>query len=124
MGAAAEFLMGLGMDNVRQQSRRLAEALVSQVASVSGLRAFPQNSPGDRVPIVSFAVGSMSPDDAAAILCNRYNIMVRSGVHCAEPLVRHFGQKGLVRVSLCLYNTVEEIEYIAESLSALCSVLA
>jgi len=124
MGAAAQFLMGLDMDNVRDHSRRLAEALINAVASVSGLRAFPLDSSADRVPIVSFAVGSMSPDDVAAILCNRYNIMVRSGVHCAEPLVRHFGQRGLVRVSLSVYNTLDEIAYIGESLKSLSSILA
>jgi len=113
----------LGMDKVREHSRRLTEALVNKVSSVNGIRVFPSDSGGDRVPIVSFAVGKMSPDDAAAILCNRYNIMVRSGVHCAEPLVRHFGQRGLVRISLCLYNTVEEIEYIGESLNGLRSIL-
>jgi cysteine desulfurase/selenocysteine lyase len=45
--------------------------------------------------------------------------MVRSGVHCAEPLVRHFGEKGLARVSLGLYNTAEEVAYVGESLRAI-----
>jgi hypothetical protein len=53
------------------------------------------------------------------IFCNRFGIMVRPGVHCAEPLARHFGERSLVRISLYLYNTPDEVGYIAESLRKL-----
>ena len=124
MGAAARFLMDLGMDNVRSHSAELAGALVREVQSVEGVRTFPKDTPGERLPIVSFAVPGMSADNVAAILCNRYGIMVRSGVHCAEPLVRHFGEKGLARVSLHVYNTLDEVHYIGDSLRNLCGFVA
>lgn len=124
MGAAARFLMGLGMENVYKHSERLAEALVSELRSVDGIRTFPEDSPSERMPIASFAVPGVSSDDIAAILCNRYGIMVRSGVHCAEPLVRHFGENSLARISLYLYNTVDEVAYIGESLRKLCTTFA
>jgi cysteine desulfurase/selenocysteine lyase len=78
----------------------------------------------ERLPIASFVLPGVAVDDVAAILCNRYGVMVRSGVHCAEPLVRHFGQNGLVRISLGLYNTVGEVDYVGESLEKMCQLFA
>ncbi len=124
MGAAARFLMDLGMENVHRHSRHLAGALIEGLASIEGLRLYPPPSSAERMPVASFAVPGLAADDVAAILCNRYNIMVRSGVHCAEPLVRHYGEPGLVRVSLYLYNTLEEVEYICESVRGLCRAFA
>ena len=124
LGAAARFLDNLGMENVYAHSRALARTLHEQLASIEGLRTLPGDSADHRMPIASFAVGDMSADDAAAILCNRYNIMVRSGVHCAEPLMRHFGEHGMARISLYLYNTTEEVEYIGDSLRRMCQFLS
>ncbi len=124
MGAAARFLRGLGMDQVREHGRALADALAQQVRTVEGIRAYPRDGAGERVPVASFALASLSADDVAALLCNRYGVMVRSGVHCAEPLVRHFGETSLTRVSLGLYNTAEEVAYIGESLRALARFFA
>jgi len=124
MGEAARFLMDVGMENVHDHSRRLAAALVEQLGSVDGLRMFPENNSTERMPVVSFAVPGMSENNVAAILCNRYSIMVRSGVHCAEPLVRHYGEPGLTRASLYLYNTLDEVAYIGESLRKLCDSFA
>jgi cysteine desulfurase/selenocysteine lyase len=124
MGAAAEFLRRLGMRNVHEHSKQLARALADELRSIEGIRVFPTDSPEGRMPVASFTVGAMPADDLAAILCNRHNIMVRSGVHCAEPLVRHLGHKGLARVSLYLYNTLDEVSYIGESLRQLSKVLA
>jgi cysteine desulfurase/selenocysteine lyase len=124
VGAAAAFLMDIGQENVYQHSRQLAAALVSELKTIGRLRAYPQNSAAERLPIVSFAVEGMAADDVAGMLCNRYNIMVRSGVHCAEPLVRRFGEKGVSRISLHLYNTTDEVAYIADCLRTLCKHLA
>lgn len=123
LGAAASFLNRLGMDDVLEHSRALAEALYAEMAAVPDIRIVAQKAPERQIPILSFAHKALPADQIAAILCNRYNIMVRSGVHCAEPLVRHFGEKGLVRASLYLYNTLDEVKYIAESVRALCELL-
>jgi len=120
MGAAARFLKKVGMENVYDHSKQLAQALAGQLEPIVGVRTYPRNDSGERMPIVSFAVRDMSANDVAAILCNRYNIMVRSGVHCAEPLIRHFGVNGLTRVSLHVYNTEQEVDYIAHSLREMC----
>ena len=124
MGAAARFLSNLGMENVYRHSRELADALIGELSAIEGIRTYPRNASSERMPIASFSVGKMSENDVAAILCNRYNIMVRSGVHCAEPLLRHFGAKGLARISLYLYNTLDEVAYIGDSLRKMCIFFA
>jgi cysteine desulfurase/selenocysteine lyase len=120
LGAAARFLMAVGMDDVQEHGRRLAQALVEQVGGIPGLELRPALSSATRLPIVSFTARGMSADDLAGMLSNRYAIMVRSGMHCAEPLVRHFGDRAQVRVSLALYNTLDEVAYIGEALRAVC----
>jgi cysteine desulfurase/selenocysteine lyase len=120
MGAAARFLASVGMADIHQHSRELAHALAGELDGIPGLRPVPRKNSAERLPIVSFGVGEMAANDVAAILCNRYNIMARSGVHCAEPLVRRFGEKGLTRISLHVYNTSEEVSTIGRSLREMC----
>jgi cysteine desulfurase/selenocysteine lyase len=115
MGAAARYLMDLGMETVQSHARELAAALVEGLSGIEGVQLFPGPCRYERMPIVSFSLPRMSAGDAAAILCNRYNVMVRSGLHCAEPLARHFGQTGFVRVSLQVYNTAEEVAAIVDA---------
>ncbi len=124
MGAAAKFLTSIGMENVLSHSEELTKSLVSELKGIKGLCIRPETSSNHRIPIVSLTIQGISVDDIGAILCNRYNIMVRSGVHCAEPLVRYFGEEGLARISLYLYNTKSEVTYIAESLRRLCNLFS
>lgn len=123
MGAAARFLMQIGMDDVRAHASELTVALIRGLKTVKGITLYP-GIEEDRIPVASFTVNGVSAGDAAAILCNRYNIMVRSGVHCAEPLLRHFGQTGLVRVSLHVYNSLDEVAVIVDAVRKVCEILA
>jgi cysteine desulfurase/selenocysteine lyase len=111
------------MAKVLRHATELAETLTAELGVIQGLQLYPRDPSAERLPIVSFAVPGLAADDVAALLSNRYGIMVRSGVHCAEPLVRHFGEKGLARVSLHVYNTVDEVRFIGESLRKLCRFL-
>ena len=65
---------------------------------------------------MSFTVDGLDGDDVAAMLCNRANIMCRSGVHCAEPLARLRGVKSFVRASVYLYHTEAEVDAFADTL--------
>ena len=122
MGSAAGFLTSIGGENIYEHSRQLTEALIAELQTVKRLQAFPGDVSAERIPVVSFTVESIPADNIAAILSTRYSIMIRSGAHCAEPLVRHFGERSLARISLHLYNTLEEIAYIGDSLRKLCSM--
>lgn len=136
MGAAAEILLDLGLDTVREHGRRLSALLDEELATVPGLVAYPAAlgavpepalTPAltpevGRLPIRAFTIGDLPPDQVAEILSHRHGILVAAGVHCAEPLARHWGVKGLVRVSLHPYNTEAEVRRIGEALRSLASV--
>jgi cysteine desulfurase / selenocysteine lyase len=123
MGAAARFLFDLGMENVQAHAARLAQRLFAGLASLRRLRVLPAADATDRLPLACFTVPGLAAGDVAALLCNRYGVMARSGVHCAEPLVRHLGAGDLVRVSLALYNTEEEVDTILKALDELSGAL-
>jgi cysteine desulfurase/selenocysteine lyase len=114
LGAAADFLDEIGLDAIHEHGLRLGRRLAEALCAIPGVSVFPETAEG-RLGIAAFTLEGFIADDLAAILCNRYGIMTRSGVHCAEPLVRHFGQDGLIRVSLYLYNTEEEVDAIARA---------
>jgi cysteine desulfurase/selenocysteine lyase len=124
LGAAAEFLLRLGMPAVREHGRELADVLLRELRDIPGLRLHPPPSDAERLPTASFTVAGVSGDDVGGMLSNRYAIMVRSGAHCAEPLLRHLGEQSLVRVSLALYNTLDEVRYVAESVRTVCRFFA
>ena len=90
--------------------------LVEQLLKVDGLEiaGLPKDM-GKKVPVISFSVEGAHPEDMALIL-DKMGIAVRSGLMCAEPLVRKFSDKGLFRISLLPYNTMDEAEYFMECL--------
>ena len=80
-----------------------------------GLKVY-RETPHDRIGMASFVLPGFPAGELARVLCDRFGIMTRSGHHCAEPLVRHFGQSHMVRVSLYFYNTFAEVSYIVRAL--------
>lgn len=122
MGAAAERLTQLGMSNVYAHSRELARTLTAALRKIKPLTLAPAKPPEERLAIASFTLKGFAADNIAMLLSHRYGIMIRSGLHCAEPLVQHLGGNNLSRISLYLYNTPEEVEFIARSLRSLCGV--
>lgn len=124
LGAAAEFLLRVGPAKIYEHSRQLATALLRELEGIPGLQLRPASSNVERLPTVSFTVADVSGDDVGGMLSNRYAIMVRSGAHCAEPLLRHLGERSLVRVSFALYNTLDEVRYVTESLRTVCRFFA
>ena len=115
LGAAVDFLQSVGMDDIRRHSLSLGKRLVKGLRSVPGLKVYPQST-RDHVGIASFVMPGIAADELARQLSDRFNIMTRSGLHCAEPLVRAFGQPGMVRASLYIYNTAGEVDAIVAAL--------
>ncbi|MEO1366643.1 MAG: aminotransferase class V-fold PLP-dependent enzyme, partial [Acidobacteriota bacterium] len=120
LGAACELLLDLDPERLRDHARRLSRALDRELRTVEGLRAAPAlGGAEDRLPIRAFTLGEMPPDQVAEILSHRHGILVASGVHCAEPLARHWGLRALVRVSLHAYNTEDEVARLGDALRGL-----
>ncbi|MCW3978807.1 MAG: cysteine desulfurase [Candidatus Bathyarchaeota archaeon] len=112
LGEACRYLERVGMDEVERWDEVLAKKLVDGLREIDGVEMFGPVDPKDRVGLVSFNVGEMNPHDVALTLDAEYNIAVRSGHHCALPLMKEvFGlPDGNARVSTYLYNSLEEID--------------
>jgi len=111
LGRAVDYLVEVGMEEVKAHEARLAGRLLDGLQEIDGLEVNGPPDCRDRGSIVSFNVKGLMPHDVALMLDHAANIMVRSGHHCCIPLMKHLGLKdGTVRASLYLYNTEEEVE--------------
>lgn len=122
LGAAADFLAELGMEAVFGHGRELAGVLAEELGRIRGLEIRPARLPRERVAILCFTVRGLGAEALAMMLSQRHGILVRSGRHCAEPLLRHLGGEDLCRVSLYLYNTRDEVAAIGRALASLCGM--
>ncbi|MFQ6087843.1 MAG: aminotransferase class V-fold PLP-dependent enzyme [Candidatus Methanofastidiosia archaeon] len=113
LGAGIRYLERIGVENVKTHERKLTEYTLKRLDEIEGLKWY---GPLERTGVISFNLGEMNSHDLAAILDERARIMVRSGHHCAIPLMRALGVDGMVRASYHIYNTTEEIEKMIEVL--------
>jgi cysteine desulfurase/selenocysteine lyase len=116
LGAAIDYLTGIGMSAISGYERELLEYATQAMASVPGLR--PIGTASVKASVLSFVMEGFKNEQVARHL-DRYGIAVRAGHHCAQPTVRRFGLEGTVRPSLAFYNTREEIDRFVEVLYAL-----
>ena len=119
LAKAIEYMESLGMENIEQHERDLTRYCVEQMQTIPGMRIFGPmfnvqcsmfNGP------VSFLVGDIHHLDMGTLL-DRLGIAVRTGHHCAQPLMNRLGITGTVRASFALYNTKEEIDRLVEGIN-------
>jgi len=111
--AAVRYLKHLGMEEVRTYEDELLKHATERLLAVEGMRIF--GTAPEKASLVSFLVGDIHPFDAGTII-DKMGIAVRTGHHCAQPLIDHFGIPGTVRASFAFYNTKEEIDIFIEGL--------
>lgn len=116
LGAAAEYLMGVGLEQVWQHDRELLEYALAGLDELPEVRTFGPRGP-DRGGMVAFNLGSLHAHDVACAL-DQYGVAVRAGHHCAQPLHRKLGVAATVRASFYLYTTQEDIDRFIEALKA------
>ena len=112
LGEACRYLKRVGMDTVEQQDELLTKKLAIGLGEIDGVEIFGPKDPSQRVGLVSFNIVDMNPHDVALALDLEYDIAVRSGHHCALPLMKEVFNlpDGNARASTYLYNTTDEIE--------------
>lgn len=115
---AVRYLKRLGMENVYAHERNLTNYTLDRLAEISGLDVYGPNKNADRSGIVPFNMAGLSSHDLALLL-DQFGIMVRSGLHCAQPLHQRLGLKASVRASFYVYNTREEVDRFVEVLKEL-----
>jgi cysteine desulfurase/selenocysteine lyase len=112
LGEACRYLDRVGMTDVEAWDERLSGRIAEGLREIEGVEVYGPSEPRDRVGIVSFNVGEMNPHDVALSLDTEYGIAVRSGHHCALPLMKELVglPEGTARASTYLYNTLNEVE--------------
>lgn len=107
LATALNYVSALGMDNIAAHERELTAYCMEQMQTIPGIRLF--GTTPDKDAVVSFLVGDIHHLDMGTLL-DRLGIAVRTGHHCAQPVMDHLGVQGVVRASFALYNTKEEID--------------
>ena len=107
LATALNYVSALGMDNIAAHERELTAYCMEQMQTIPGIRLFGTTPEKDAV--VSFLVGDIHHLDMGTLL-DRLGIAVRTGHHCAQPVMDRLGVQGVVRASFALYNTKEEID--------------
>ena len=107
LATALNYVSALGMDNIAAHERELTAYCMEQMQTIPGIRLFG-TTPG-KDAVVSFLVGDIHHLDMGTLL-DRLGIAVRTGHHCAQPVMDRLGVQGVVRASFALYNTKEEID--------------
>ena len=107
LGEAVEYLRGQDMQAVEEHEIELMRYAEQQLLSVDGLRIYGQTA--DKCSIISFNVEGVHHYDLGMIL-DKLGIAIRTGQHCAEPVMTHFGVTGMCRASIAMYNTREEMD--------------
>jgi len=107
MAAALDYLTVLGRQAVAEREQSLLARATAGLTAVDGLRIYGR-APG-KVSVVSFLIGEIHQLDAGMIL-DKMGIAVRTGTHCAQPLMERYGISGNIRASIAFYNTAEEID--------------
>jgi len=114
LGAAVDYLSTIGMDAIRRHEERLTERAHQVLESIAGLRILGPK-PQEKAAIESFTLDRVHPHDVAHLL-DRENVAVRAGHHCAMPLHKRFKVPATTRASFYFYNTLEEIDRLAEAI--------
>lgn len=115
LAAALRWLQGLGMDLVNAHEREITDYALKRLAEVPGLQVFGPAPSVDRVGPVSFVIEGIHPHDVAEIL-DRHAVAVRSGHHCAQPLMDYLGVPATTRASFAVHTDRSEIDRLIEGL--------
>ena len=121
LGAAVDYLRGVGMADIEAREQALLRVAEERLSAIPGLRIVG-TAPG-KAAVISFLVEGAHAHDLATLL-DLEGVAVRSGHHCAHPLMAHFGVPATCRASLAFYNTHAEIEHLGEAIEKVRKLLA
>ena len=107
LGAACDYLSAIGMDNIEAREQALLEYATGRLDATEGVRIFGRAR--EKAAVISFLVEGAHAHDLATLL-DLEGVAVRSGHHCAHPLMQHFGVPATCRASFAFYNTFEEVD--------------
>ena len=121
MGAAIDYVNAIGLDRIAAHEHMLLEHATEQLSEIPGLRIV--GTAPNKAAVVSFVLEGIHPHDIGTVL-DREGIAVRTGHHCAQPVMERFGIPATARASFAFYNTVEEVDALAEGIKKVKEVFA
>jgi cysteine desulfurase/selenocysteine lyase len=110
LGKALEYVESIGRDDIAGSERALLNYATEKLAGIKGVKIYGNSD--NKISIISFLIENIHQYDAGMIL-DKMGIAVRTGTHCAQPIMDRFGVDGTIRASMCFYNTKEEIDILA-----------
>jgi len=110
---ALEFIHSIGKENIRQHEHELLNYATEKLLAIEGLKII--GTAKNKISIISFVIDKIHPQDVGILLDNA-GIAVRTGHHCAQPLMDRFEIPGTIRASFTVYNTIEEVDKLVEGL--------
>ncbi len=113
LGTAVDYLLSVGMDSIYEHEKTLHAYLASQLASVDGVRLI--GTAKHQASVQSFMLNDIHPHDLGTIL-DHQGVAIRTGHHCAMPVMKRFGLPGTARASLGLYNNSDDVDHLVAAL--------
>ncbi len=113
LGAAIDYVGAVGLDAIAAHERALLAYATAAVSEIDGVRIY--GSARDKAALISFNVGGVHPHDVGTIL-DHEGIAIRTGHHCAQPVMQRFGIPATARASFAFYNTFDEVDALAAAI--------
>jgi len=121
LGAALDYVSHLGREEIAIREKMLLDYATGRLSEIKGLRIYGNSR--DKIPTISFLIRDIHQYDTGMIL-DKMGIAVRTGTHCAQPVMEHFGVDGTVRISMCFYNTMEEIDVLVSGIEKVITIFS
>jgi cysteine desulfurase/selenocysteine lyase len=121
LASALDYVNSIGRKNIAIMEKELLSYATEKLSGINGLKIYGNSV--RKIPIISFLLKDIHQYDAGMIL-DKMGIAVRTGTHCAQPVMDRFGIDGTIRASLCFYNTKEEIDTLAAGIEKVISMFA
>lgn len=115
LAAAIDYLNSVGMDNIEKMEKELTEYAIEKLKELPYIKIYGTKDINKRSGVISFNIDNIHPHDAASIL-DSYNVAIRAGNHCAQPLMRYMNINSTCRISFYLYNTKEDVDKFIDAL--------
>ncbi|MBO7263339.1 MAG: cysteine desulfurase [Alistipes sp.] len=110
---AIEYVQSIGMETIECHEREVLQYMTEKLSKIEGLRIYGTTE--NKCPIVSFTIEGTHPYDVGMIL-DKLGVAIRTGHHCAEPVMTHYGVTGMCRASIGMYNTLEEVDVLVSAI--------
>ena len=120
MGAAVKYLNGIDMNAAHEHEHRLLKYTTDKLNAINGLRIYGNSD--SKCSILSFNAEGVHPYDLGMIL-DKTGVAIRTGTHCAEPVMAHYGVTGMARASFAFYNTFTEADIFCNGVELALSML-